>query len=674
MKKLLKLAGVLLAFAIAFTGCSSDDEDSGNSTSGESNVSPSQGESGSTKYIINENDTSKGFVSTNGTIKDYGTGYAGYDGKVIDSLGSEGYVVYSITSASTQDVQMLLHYGFWGTKTELRGAYIIVNGSQDEEIIYCNWTSKNGKNDNIATYNADGTAATYHSIWEDSNAITVSLDAGENQIRVIPVPKGTSMPDAKYPSSVTISDISSTSDYLKSGGNLPNIDYLQITGTGIGAGSNSLAFYSVKTSGDMGSITVEPEQTYYKKGSSVKLTPKANDGYKFNSYSGRSNGGTLIGSASSDYTLTIDDDYTIEAHFVPESYTAPTASDGYMGYATVTSDKADAYTISGGAGGQTIEIAALADLTTYAEKLSSDTPYIVKFTNETRITTSDNVSTIMSIGSNKTVYGAVTGAGLKNIEMRVSGENVIIRNLVLGEVIAYDTYKGTGNDALSLNGARHVWVDHCELRSNTTPKDNTTGTTITNSSDSDFAKDFYDGLLDLKNGATWITISNCYFHDHYKAVLCASGDDGPDSNTEGYSDTDMRVTFYKNYFYNINARMPLFRYGTGHILNNYFDAGTFSGQASCINCRANSKLYIEGNSFNKMKSSDYTIGFYYADSSKKYGNISGSWNAVSNNTCNGTGGSSSVSAPAYSYTAPTSCVSSAPSTSTDVGAILTLSY
>ncbi len=616
------------------------------------------------KYIINENDTEKGFVTTNGTIKDYGTGYAGYDGKVIDSLGSSGYVVYSIASATEQNVEVLLHYGFWGTRTELRGAYIVVNGAQDEDIIYCNWTSKNGSNDNIATYDSDGNAATYHSIWEDSNAITVHLDQGENQIRVIPVPAGTSMPEAKYPSSVTISDISGNSDYMKAGGNLPNIDYLQITGTGIGAGSNSLAFYSVKTSGDFGTVTLEPDQEFFKEGTSVKLVPTPNSGYKFDSYSGRTTKGTLIGSADSDYTFSIYDDYTIEAHFIPDSYTADSEM---TGYATLTADDAAAkYTISGGAGGNTIEIASLSDLTSNAEKLSGDDPYIVKFISGERICTSDNLSIILSVGSNKTIYGAVSGAGLKNIEMRVQGQNVIIRNLVLGEVIAYDTlagYQGKGNDALSLNGARHIWVDHCEIRSNTTPKD-INGTTVTNSSDSDFAKDWYDGLLDIKNGATWITVSNCYFHDHYKACLCGSGDDGADTNSEGYSDTDMRVTFANNYWKNINARQPLFRWGKAHIYGSYFDAGTFSGGASFINCRAGSELYIEGNTFTGTKSDSYTIGYYYSTT-----NNSGNWVSKNNSGVSSRNGTSYT--PAYGVTNG-SAPSSAP---TDKGATLTgLSY
>lgn len=104
--------------------------------------------------------------------------------------------------------------------------------------------------------------------------------------------------------------------------------------------------------------------------------------------------------------------------------------------------------------------------------------------------------------------------------------------------------------------------------------------------------------------------------------------------------------------------MPLFRYGKGHILNTYFDAGTQSDNASCINVRAGSELYIEGNSFanftkttgDSVVKGTYLIGFYFADTAQKYGN----WKAVNNSSENG--GSSSYKPP-YGYTAPTGAVS-----------------
>ncbi|MBR1714304.1 MAG: hypothetical protein IJ717_05100 [Treponema sp.] len=635
-----------------FAGCSSD-SDGGSDTPTE-NSEKIENSDGTTTLKIEEN--GKGFVSTTGSVNSSDTKWIGYSGGYIENLIKGTTVVYTVKAESAiSDAKIAIHYANW-QNTNVRGAYVYVNGTlinEDKPI--------------SLTYTNKGTQATVVSDrWIDSGYLTgVSLNAGSNTIIIEGAPAATYsefIPTEKDTAN------SLTSLAVNNDGQLSNIDYLVVNGKGIDYGTDTTKYVTLSAASEnetAGSVESSVTAASVAEGTSATLTATANSGWKFQCWSD--------GSTSNPYTKTISESTYIFAHFIPEGYTAPAESDGYMGYATVTSDSAAGYTISGGAGGKTIEISTLADLTTYASELSGSVPYIVKFTNATRITTTGNASSILSIGSNKTVYGAAAGAGLKNIEMRVSGDNVIIRNLVLGEVIAYDTYGGSGNDALSLNGATHVWVDHCEFKSNTTPYLND-GTAATNSSnDEDFAKDFYDGLLDVKNGATWITVSNCYFHDHYKAVLCASGDDGPDSSSRtGLSDSDMRVTFNGNYFKNVNARMPLFRYGTGHILNSYFDAGTFSGEASCINVRAGSKLYIEGNYFSGIKSTDYTIGFYYADSSKTYGSTSGSWTAVNNSSANGSGGSSSVSAPAYSYTKPSSYPSSAP---TNAGATLTsLSY
>ena len=638
MKKLWKYAGVMamLALLFGFTACSSDDGDSENTAGGSQETGTKEED---VVLKVNEDDTENGYVSVSGTNarasadsnftyeEEDGT-LDSYDGKYLEYLGSDAVITYSINSPSAQTVSVLLHYGFWGGSGKtVRGAYVVVNGKQNSEPIYLNYTSGNRKankkaNLNVKEFEADGvTPKTYYPIWEDSNAVSVSLDAGENQIRIIPVPAGTSMPNARYQVAPKDNAGVYTAPDRKEGnytaeGSLANIDYLKVTGKGLSAGKNQLAFYTVNVSSEndnYGSVTVSPAQDYYKTGTTVTITAEPKSGYKFDAWLGTESYST----ASKEITVT--NDYTLKARFILSNAEIPA---GLYGYAAITDDNGTAYTITGGAGGEIIEIASLEDLTTNETKLSRDEPYIVKFTSGTRITTSDNLSIICNIGSNKTIYGAVEGAGLKNIEMRVSGSNVIIRNMIFGEVISYDNldgYKGLGNDALALNGAKHVWVDHCEFRSNLEPKDNS-GNSVSNSSDADFKKDWYDGLLDLKNQASWITVSNCYFHDHWKAFLCGSND--TDS-----SEKVMRLTIYKCYFYNINSRQPLFRFGKAHIVNNYFyapeDNSDIYHRANCIDVRAESQVWAEGNYFKGVKNpigqnlggSGGTAGtFYFADS------------------------------------------------------------
>lgn len=66
----------------------------------------------------------------------------------------------------------------------------------------------------------------------------------------------------------------------------------------------------------------------------------------------------------------------------------------------------------------------------------------------------------------------------------------------------------------------------------------------------------YDGLLDITHGCYGVTVSNNYLHDHWKASLVGHSDNNGDE------DTALRVTYYGNFFENLNSRGPSFRFGT----------------------------------------------------------------------------------------------------------------
>lgn len=670
MKKLSKITAILASAALLFgaflTGCSSDDGDgSDTGNQGTSSGGNTQEADGTTTLKIQEN--AAGFVSTTGSVQ---TEFGGWTGSgYIDGVTNGGNIVYIVNAeADITDAKIALHY-LATEVTRVRGAVVSVNGTAlNESTPFAMTTDHKVKKANATS-----------SDWKDTGYITnVSLKKGPNSILITGAASGTFT--SVEGTSITIAE--SNSGYLN------YVDYLIVNGKGISAGSASDAksYYTLSYSSEnstAGSVASETANGSVEEDSSVTLTATANDGWTFECWTD--------GTTSNPYTFTVSGNKYVMAHFIPKSYTAPS---GLVGYATVTSDSGNAYTITGGAGASssnTVTISSYTDLTsTYASLLSGDEPAIITISGV--ISTASNSDPLMSVnvnvGSNKTIYGDSANQGqLRNIELNIEGENVIVRNMKLGEVIGWDFqgHRSGANDAMCLNGATHVWIDHCEFQSHLTPQD-LNGNNITSSSeyystDEDWAKDFYDGLLDIKNGSTWITISNCYFHDHWKAVLCASGDNGPDTNTTtGATDKDMRVTFYGNYFKNINARQPLFRYGKGHILNSYFDAGTQSDSASCINVRAGSELYIEGNTFanfsketgNSLTNGTYIIGFFFADSKTTYGTESGKWTSVRNNKYNTSYGSSSYKPP-YQYTAA-SYPTSAPTPGTDVGVGCSLSY
>ncbi|CAE6470389.1 unnamed protein product, partial [Rhizoctonia solani] len=106
----------------------------------------------------------------------------------------------------------------------------------------------------------------------------------------------------------------------------------------------------------------------------------------------------------------------------------------------------------------------------------------------------------------------------------------------------------------------------------------------------DHDKDFYDGLLDVTHGSTFVSITNSNLHDHFKASLVGHSD-----NNES-EDKKITVTYALNKFSNLNSRMPSFRFGTGHLFNNYF-VNSNDG----INTRLGAQLLVENNVWEGVK-------------------------------------------------------------------------
>ncbi|WP_271711691.1 pectate lyase family protein [Marinigracilibium pacificum] len=162
---------------------------------------------------------------------------------------------------------------------------------------------------------------------------------------------------------------------------------------------------------------------------------------------------------------------------------------------------------------------------------------------------------IIGIGTN----GLFDGIGIKIYK----AGNIIIQNVTIRKVDTGD------KDAISIEGpADHIWVDHCELYAEYQGVD----------------KDYYDGLLDAKRDAEYITYSYNYFHDSWKTMLVGS------SSSDLH---DRKITIHHNYFDNVSSRTPLYRGGQGHIFNNFYSGINSTG----INTRAGACLKVENNYF-----------------------------------------------------------------------------
>jgi len=293
------------------------------------------------------------------------------------------------------------------------------------------------------------------------------------------------------------------------------------------------------------------------------------------------------------------------ARFLP---TGTVQDPALVGYAAVQDDAGTPYLLHGGSLGPTVTAATIDDLKTY---LGSPDPYVVTVSG--LITGTDSVN----VTSNKTLLGMGSGAHLQGIELSLNGSrNVIIRNMAVSHVIADGA--GTANDAIVMTGAMNVWIDHCELFSDRT-----------------HGKDYYDGLVEIKNGASFITVSNCEIHDHYKVSLISSGD-------EQVGDTVIRATYHHNYFHAVGSRLPSIRFGKAHVFNNYyFDVADGSG----VNSRMGAVVRVEGNYFQGIENP-----ICFLDSPK-----TGYWDIGAGNTfvsCTGSQPTTSTGmlTPPYTYT------------------------
>ena len=148
--------------------------------------------------------------------------------------------------------------------------------------------------------------------------------------------------------------------------------------------------------------------------------------------------------------------------------------------------------------------------------------------------------------------------------------NIIIRNLTFVGPGSIDV---GGSDLMSAGRATHCWVDHCAFM------------------------DGMDGNFDITMQSDFFTVSWCTFsytsrsYMHQNTNLVGSGD------RFVQDENFLNTTFAFNWWgEGCNQRMPMARFGTIHMLNNYYSC---AGAGRCINARTDSEFLIEGNYFDE---------------------------------------------------------------------------
>ena len=203
--------------------------------------------------------------------------------------------------------------------------------------------------------------------------------------------------------------------------------------------------------------------------------------------------------------------------------------------------------------------------------------------------------------TNVSILGVGDGGEFDEIGFKVTrAENVVFRNLAIREVS-----QGEGDAIEVTEQSSNVWIDHNEFSSEKEGVD----------------KDYYDGLVDIKHGSEYITVSWNRFEDHWKTSLVGHNDDADAA-------PDL-ITYHHNLFSNLNTRVPLVRFADVHMLNNVFE----DVDGSAINARMGAEILVEGNHFDNVGSGDEdshadqiegAVGWWYGSSETGY------WNLVDN--------------------------------------------
>ncbi|MFF5254995.1 pectinesterase family protein [Streptomyces leeuwenhoekii] len=220
----------------------------------------------------------------------------------------------------------------------------------------------------------------------------------------------------------------------------------------------------------------------------------------------------------------------------------------------------------GGRGGQTVTVRTLAELEKYA---TAPEPYVIVVAGTI---TMNPVGKEIKVASDKTIIGSGTSGHIVGggFFLGPGVHNVIIRNLTIR-----DSYQGVWNDkdhdydAIQMDGAHHVWIDHNDLRH------------------------MADGLIDVRKDSTNITVSWNKLSDNNKTFGI-----GWTENTV----TD--ITIHHNWIRETEQRNPSTDNAAhAHLYNNLLEdtPGTAITSSYGNYSRGKTRMVLENSSFQGVR-------------------------------------------------------------------------
>ena len=334
---------------------------------------------------------------------------------------------------------------------------------------------------------------------------------------------------------------------------------------------SSIPTYKVNISRTgIGEVTLSPEGGEYTSGTVVTLTAKSVLGSVFQGWSG-----DLAGTVATQ-TVTVDANKNITATFTSD---ISLNFNKVVGFASVTADNFTGPTTGGTLGTDTVFIAGPSEFPKLCQVLQDRIKYKsyhnrpLTIVLEEGVYSGANGTTASWANSMLTIQeqADLTLIGRKNVVFNFGVNikrscNIIIRNITFQDY--YDDGINVGEPE-----THHIWVDHC-----------TVGHPTTMPADSEHP----DGGIDVKQGASYVTISWTKYRNSWKTGLVGHSDSNAGEDTGR-----LKVTYYCNYFYHTNSRNPRVRFGQVHVLNNLEEQVNLYGIAA-----ANSaEVYAENNFF-----------------------------------------------------------------------------
>ncbi|MCE3251751.1 MAG: Pectate lyase/Amb allergen [Cellvibrio sp.] len=320
----------------------------------------------------------------------------------------------------------------------------------------------------------------------------------------------------------------------------------------------------------------------------------------------------------------------------PSSVVPLPVGDGLMGWGSVHADGLP----TGGAGGQTCTATSLATLQACISTASSGSnktvPWIIYVKGYIDGATNSDTTgfTQLRINRDSTSLIGVIENGLvptlNAVWITVGAyKNIIVRNLrfVSGKDTgwSYESFSrctyidkdycasNADPDSLTLQGVQRAWVDHCEF---------TDGANFNGVNPNKAFYKMYDGLLDIKKGSDFITLSYNKFSNHDKSMLIGSSD---------VNDGEYRITFYRNWFHYTGQRTPRIRNGQVHLLNNLYEGVKRTTEdrpyhmTYAVGLGFNGKAYSEHNAFDIQGAAATDLLSANFDAWSQYFTDIGSW-------------------------------------------------